>query len=356
MDGVGATPDVGQEFRRFKERPSQVFIDGVCEHVGRTGQPETHTELFRGRLAKNEPFHRLKQITIDTRLRPDRDLSPCPRCHSPNKFKSGWLVYLHRLEAVAVVGNDCASGDEQLAAEREWNEREQLRNDEDYLLAAVPRLAEWLSQIEAALAVATEASDVARKFRVDGKVFFDRFRRVKSNGGRLLVTEVIQGSSGGPSGLRTSGSTVETRDHDVGTLGGLSALNPGFNPQKYLEDARRRILAHVQPSEDMAFHYVADLDVRDRRNLKILLQGVVKVVVSTLREIDDFRAFLRPKNLAAITEWAEHRFSEFQFNVCLGEPEPCGYRRLEFKGSGCYFQHRVNPVLWSDISHIKLTE
>ena len=341
------------DYWHFKERPSQVFIDRVCDHIARTGQPETQPELFRGRLSKDEFFFRLKRVVIDIRLRPEGDLAPCPRCHSANKFKDGWLVYLHERGAAAVVGNDCASGEAQDAADREWGVRQQRTRDEDYLMEVMPRLQKWMQQIDHLSKVAEPASEFARCLRIDGKEYFERLRLGRAQGGRLTVTQVLARGREGPRGIRTAGSIYETADHDVGVLAGLPMINPTFAPAKALREVSDALRPLIHSNDDAAFYFVANMQDDIRRKVAAELQGYAHRVLLVSRELLECRAFLSAENVQLLDEWGQHPYTDFRFSASLSAPEQSGHRRFELRGKP-YFQHRVPPTFWAEIAELRL--
>jgi hypothetical protein len=339
-------------FRHFKERPSQVFVDKVCKHLADTGQPETFDDLFRDNLEKDEPFLRLQKIIINTKIRPNRDLAPCPRCHSSNKFKEGWLVYLHERGAVAVVGNECASGEAQEAADREWEARQQRTKDEDYLLAAIPRIPTWLSEIDEVIETADAVVDFATTFRKDGREYFKQIQSSTRQAGRLKVTQVLKNGGEGPRGIRSSGSNVETVDHEVGTLNGLPMVKPSFNPAKTLREVAAELKKFVQSGEDAAFHYVADMPVNERRLIAAHLKQQSRRALSASKDLIESRNFLSNSNVELLDRWGQHPYADFRFSVQLNAPEKSGHRRFEIKGKP-YFQHRVRPEFWARISELR---
>lgn len=334
--------------RHFSERPSQVFIDHVSEHIAKTGQPETFPDLFRGRLETTEDFVQLKKISIDVALRPEGDRAPCPRCHSPNKFMEGWLVYFPDRGAVAVVGNECATGEAQAAAKREWEIREQRRKDEDYLMEVVPRLPTWLTQLNELLSVARPAQEFAAQLRSEGKEYFTRLKGARAQGGRLTVTQVLEGGREGPRGLRTTGSTVDTVEHDVGTLSGCALLKPAFAPVEALIDIERICRTYAQADADAAFFLVTDMDADARHKAARALKAAARSAAAIAAQLTDCRAFLSAENVALLDQWGQHPYSDPRFTVALQAPEQSGHRRFEIRGKP-YFQHRVPPDFWQSL-------
>ena len=338
-------------YRHFKERPSQVFVDQVCDHIARTGQPETHPELFRGRLDKAESFIQLKKLEIDTRRRPEGDLAPCPRCHSQNKFKEGWLVYLPERGAVAVVGNECATGEAQAAAQREREVREQRVRDEDYLMDAVPQLPKWLDAAAALMTVAEPAANFARQFRSEGKEHFERLKAARANGGQLSVTQVLDRDANGPRGIRTAGSTYDTVEHHIGSLLGAALINPRFDPVRDLREVSEAIKPHVQADAEAAFYYVADMEEVQRNRLAADLKAVARKGASVAAALIECRQFFSEVNVRTLAAWGEHPFQDRPVSVLLGAADANGCRRFEIRKP--YFQHRLPPEFWIDIGAVE---
>ncbi len=339
-------------FRRFQDRPTKLFVDEVCAHIAKTGQPETHIALYRKHIPADEPFHRLAKVSINTHIRPSGDRAPCPMCHSTNKFKDGWLVYLHQLGATAIIGNECATSENQAAADREWDVTQQRELDENYLLKAVPNLESWILGIDRLASVADAATDVARKLRIEGKDFFDRLRKARADGGRLKVTQVLEPNAEGPRGLRTSSSTLETVDYDVAQLLGSQIVNPSFAPSKLLTEARNVFVTYLQADEDSAFHFVADMAPELRRQLTMKMQDFSRKAKATQVDLVSCRLFFSSENIRNLTAWGQHPFAELKFTATLHQPESTGHRRFELRGSS-YFQHRIPREFWADIGNVR---
>lgn len=347
-------PEAAPRHRKFKDRPSQVFINCVKAHITQTGQPETFDGLFHGVLAKEEPFVILAEIEVNTAVRPYGDLAPCPMCHASNKFKEGRLVYLHQLGVAAVIGHECAAVEANKEANREWRLREQRRNEEDYLLHAIPLLPRRFTEVGKANPIFQEAESFLRAFRSNGKPFFEALRKVRTAGGQLIVTEEIRSSGVGPSGIRTSGSSIETRDHMIGVLRGQIAVSPTFNPNASSEVILRAINRHRCSSEEEALNYISGLSDLDRAAAVKDLQKAENDFLGLLEKLRDFVLFFGERNFSTVNEWAGHPFSSFRFEVTLGREQSDGCRRFEARGEGSYFQHLIGPALWLDLSSLNI--
>lgn len=352
MESPAAAPEAAPTYRHFPERPTQVFIDSVKTHLAQTGQPETFEGLYREALPKDEPFVILAHVEVNVSARPDGTLAPCPMCHQPNKFKDGRVVYLHQRGAVAVIGNECASQDTNREANREWRLREKKRVEEDFLLRVVPQLSRRFTEVGKVAPSCKEANAFLCDFRKEGKPFFEALRKARSSGGQLVVTEEIKSSGIGPSGLRASGSTVETRDHIIGVLRGQTAVSPTFDPKGKI-DKILGALNHARcKDEEASIDFIAGLTDRERTATVKALQKAEKDFSTLLDNLRDFRFFFADRNLQTINDWAGHAFSSFGFTVVLRPAQSDGRRRFEAKGGGRFFEHLIGPAMWEDHSRL----
>jgi hypothetical protein len=212
----------------------------------------------------------------------------------------------------------------------------------------------WDLVIRAALDPASEAQRLHAKFRKDGQVFFGALRSVAATNGTLSVTEVLERTGVGPSGLRTRGSIVETRTHELGTLRGLKFSAAKFTPADELEALRLLVQSHRQSDPDASFFYVAGLDDKSRMAAARELQSVLRGFKRILQSVEDFRTFLEPSNIERLNVWSGHRFSEFPFQTTVGVSQSDGRRRLEFSAKGAYFCDNISSCLWDDVSGLDL--
>jgi hypothetical protein len=83
-------------------------------------------------------------------------------CRSSNKFKVGRLVFFHQRGVAAVIGQDCAAHETSKAANREWQLREQRKQEENYLLEVLPQLPRRFQTVGKAMAVCEEAQGFLR--------------------------------------------------------------------------------------------------------------------------------------------------------------------------------------------------
>jgi hypothetical protein len=113
------------QHRKFPHEPSNIFLDSVCEHIAKTGEPETISDLFQEKIHKTESFEIMRDITIDKKKRPNGNMVSCPMCGHSNQFLKGYLCWFSELQFVAIIGRDCA-GHEALA-EAKRNYKSKLR-------------------------------------------------------------------------------------------------------------------------------------------------------------------------------------------------------------------------------------
>lgn len=342
--------------RRFSDRPPPSFVDAVRAHIARTGQPETFVDLHPGPIRRDEPFHKLAKIKVPQEKRPDGDMAPCPMCR-PDKFLDGWLVYFFELRAAGFIGHCCASHDTRAEADREWAERQARDREEGYLLAVLPQLNEWLAKLDTVRAPIDEAQRLFRAFRSEGATFYQALRTIRANGGRLIATEIIRrAESGGPTGMRTRGSSVQTRDVDFGTLSGMTAVLSDYHPVRTLGEIRAAIAAHAQPDEEAAINYITDLAPARRAAVYRGLRKAARDFTALLRSLEDFRAFFAASNFSRISQWAAHPDSPVGFRASLGPPNAAGERSLMFDTKGAYFHFKIRSELWQETDGLGLIE
>lgn len=343
-------------YRCFSDRPPPSFVDAVRAHIARTGQPETFVDLHPGPIRRDEPFHKLAKIRVPQEKRPDGDMAPCPMCR-PDKFLEGWLVYFFELRAAAFIGHCCASHDTRAEADREWAERQTRDREEGYLLAVLPKLDDWLTTLDGVRAPIEEAQRFFRAFRREGATFYQALRTIRANGGRLVATEIIRrAESGGPTGMRTRGSSVQTRDVDFGTLSGMTAVLSDYHPARTLDEIRAAIAAHVQPDEEAAINYITGLAAARRAAVYRALRKAARDFTALLGSLEDFRAFFAASNLSRISQWAAHPDAPVGFRASFGTPNAAGERPLMFDTKGVYFHFKIRSDLWQETNGLALNE
>jgi hypothetical protein len=332
-------------FKVYPTEPLPVLFRDLEAHVAASGQPETFPGVHPGPLAKDEPFTRLGQITLDPRKRPEGDLAPCPMCHCANKFKSGWFVYLPKLEAVAIIGNECASKDTLSSAEKHWNLRQERLREEANMERLVPLLPSWLTTFETAAPTVYAVANLLKSFRREGKAFLRALSGAAKDSGVLVVHELIK-TRGGPRGIRTSGSSTDTREIPVGRIAGVKALSTRFNLQADLDALVALTRPHVQRDEHSELEYITAVGPQRRQACRDLLK-VERQYPLLVKAVEDSRVFFTSANLEVIRKWGEHHLPTLRFE--LTEIDTPQGRRLTFRAPGELWYPTLPSALWAPL-------
>ncbi|MGZ8284066.1 MAG: hypothetical protein ACXW27_00225 [Allosphingosinicella sp.] len=270
----------------------------------------------------------------------------------PNKFYEGKLVYFFRLKAVAVIGHCCASAVTRNEAQLEYEAREARERAEEYLLERLPQVPGDLGRALALQPAVIEAQRVYDRFRKEGGRFQQALRRAVRGSGELTVTEVI-GSSlpGGPAGMRTSGSTVQTRDIRFGRLEGEVAVAATCTIASDLEKCVSALRAFdCGPSEDAAIDFVVAIGDEERAEVSRRLEAAVVAIGQVERWLAGFRAFFSAANLDRISRWGTHPEAQIALAASLVAFGSHDERLFEVKGEGRRFGIVIGPVLWTPSS------
>lgn len=342
----------GPSFELFETMPARVYIDRVRAHVAQTGLPETFPGLHPGPIAKDEPFKILSPISVPRDRRSAGDKAPCPMCQT-NKFYEGKLVYFFQLRAVAIIGHCCASALTRNAALLEYEQREARERAEEYLLDWLPKVSHIRSRALAMLPAAREAQRVYGRFRKEAGRFHQALRRAIRGGGELTVTEVI-GSTGnvGPAGMRTSGSSVQTRDIRFGIMAGEAVVAARCSILSDLEQCIAALDGFVCGSdEDDVINFVVAIVHEE----KPAAAGRLKLAIEAMEKIDSelasFRAFFSTANLERISKWGAHSDAPIAISVSLSDFGGSRRKLFDLDGSdGRGFRVIIEPELWSEPS------
>ena len=299
---------VARPFQRVQWPVPRDLIGGICASIATTGAPEDVAAPHPGPIAKGEPFLIVRELSIPRGRRADGRMAPCPMCQ-PNKFIEGRLVWFSALEALAVIGHCCADRVTRLAAEREFRAREAKARAEDYLLATLPGLPAIRAEQAALAPRVAAAHKLHREFRHSGAAFQRALRQATRNGGMLTVAEVLgPRMAGGPAGVRTAGSTVETRDVSFGMLSGMSMVAANCRlADKFAGTVTSLAALPEIDDEDAALAWLVQLDdktfVARERNLRSIVNGLAQVAA----DLEDFVRFFSVANAGRITAWGSHR-------------------------------------------------
>jgi hypothetical protein len=146
----------------YFEKPGEDVAEAFRKHVAETGQPETFPTISTAKPpAETAVEVILDEVTINPKLRPNRDLAPCAICsQSAPKFQyDGKLIWCEASKAIYCIGPDCAETlwqDRRMTtalniyqrAAREKAEREWLVT----VMGALPTFLDWI-EAQHALAV-----------------------------------------------------------------------------------------------------------------------------------------------------------------------------------------------------------
>ncbi|OYY78973.1 MAG: hypothetical protein B7Y43_03605 [Sphingomonas sp. 28-62-20] len=316
-------------FKAFDARPAPDVIRSYAEQIVATGHPELIPDLYHQPIGKDEPFLNLRPLEVAKDRRADGTMMPCPRCATPNKFLSGWLIFLTDLKAIACVGNDCAGGAVQMAANREYEERLKREQEEEYLLEALPMLRDALAEA-ALLAPRAEVATALHKALRKLKEPFAALRDAARNGGQLSVNEVMQTTSGGPSGIRTRGSSVQTRTVRFGLLAGAGAFVGAFDPLKAIQEVRAAFEKFQCHDDNAALEAVASMTDEQRAAAYKSVKKSYKRLAEARADLDGFSAFFTDANLDRVNEWGRHQDAPVAIELILrGQGD--GASRLDYK-------------------------
>jgi len=336
-------------FELFEAMPARVYVDRVRAHVAQTALPETFPGLHPGPIARDEPFRILSPISVPRDKRPTGDKAPCPMCQ-PNKFYEGKLVYFFRLQAVGIIGHCCASALTRNAALVEYEQREAQERAEEYLLTNLPKVMGIHTRALELLPAAREAQRIYGRFRKEAGKFHQALRRAIRGSGELTVTEIMRSSDTvGPAGMRTSGSTIQTRDVRFGIMAGEAVVAARCSIISDLEQCIAVLEAFLCGShEDDVIDFVVALPDDDKPLAAKRLEAAIEALTEVGQRLVSFRAFFSAANLERINRWGEHKDAPITISVSLTDLG--GSRRgkiFDLAGSeGRGFRVIIEPELW----------
>lgn len=345
-------PGAPAAFQVFEARPSPNYIESIRAHVAGTGMPETFAGLHPGPIDKDEPFHILGPISVPRYKRPDGKKAPCPRCHCSDKFFEGQLVWFWELQAVAVVGHCCASAQQSNEAVIEYRQREARERAEAYLLQFLADVPRHVRRSRALAAPIAECQRFHDRFRTDGGPFQRALRNATRGDAQLVVTEDLGPLlAGGPAGMRTSGSSRDTRDVQFGPLAGRSAVASECRAAADLAAATPFFEGlNGYTTDDAVLDFIISLTDEEKTKAANDLAAAIKLLASVEETLADFRRFLSEPNLARVTSWGAHHENPTPMAAgCMpyrgGPAALFGIRGL----NGKPFSVVIDGSLWADI-------
>lgn len=176
---------VETDFIKFSQRPSPEMVKNFMRHIEVTGRPETFNGTFKDRINKNERFEIVKKFTIDQSKRGDDTLADCPMCRS-NQYLKGLLVWFPEKQFIAAIGHCCANKENQAEAKREFEHKEQVKFEEDYLEAHIPLVPQYICAIESLLPAARAATLLYKEFRRADNDIWKVLSPLRKLGGEVL--------------------------------------------------------------------------------------------------------------------------------------------------------------------------
>jgi hypothetical protein len=343
---MAATREDGSPtFQKWEHRPPPIFGEKVAEHVAKTGQPETFPGLHPGPISTEAAFVILREISVPRGLRPDGTKAPCPMC-TPNRFYEGKLVWLPEIEAAAVIGHCCGNSERRIEAEREYQAEQRLERARDRLLEELPRNAERARRARGAEPLASEAERIFQRFRGDGATYHKALRLASKDGPVLYVDEVVGRVGGdGPRGIRTAGSTYETRRIPFGELKGRAAVATRCDVAGPLRSAAAMLEAFSAASEDEALERVVAMTDEQQLSIDLQVEQAVRDLESALARLADFRSFFTKANFAVISRWGAHRDCPRPMRAALVEDPRLRRPLVEFTGAQ-RFAIVPEPIFW----------
>lgn len=347
------TPDSGARavFEVFETRPASNFVERVRAHVGATGMPERFPGLHPGPIGKDEPFRILHPISIPRHKREDGKKAPCPRCRCCDKFFEGQLVWFYELKAVAVVGHCCASAVQSNEANAEWRAREARERAENYLLKFLFDVPRNVRRVRALAASIAECKRIHDRLRKDGGQLRQALHKASRGGAQLHVTEQIgPGRAGGPAGMRTSGSNLETRDVQFGRLTGQIVVATKCTLAADLaacEATFERLDGYT--TDDAVLAFVAPLSDEEKIAAANDLSEAIVGLSAVEAALVEFRRFFTSENMERISAWGAHPENTTPMKASLtpfrGNPAKRDFQLREPGGRGVGII--IEPVLWA---------
>lgn len=284
------------------------FVRAVCDHIDRTGEPETAPGIHQGPFDKSEPFLIVQPISVPRSRRADGKLAPCPMCQ-PNKFLDGRLVWFERLKAVSVIGHCCASGETNSAAEQEFRIRMARQRAQDFLLENLLALPVLRQRCEAMRRGAADTQKAFDDLKSNGRAIQQLLRRATKGTGRLTVSEVIGKLDGdGPSARMAAGSTVQTQEVDFGPLAGIAATKDNCSIGSDFDQFESVVSEFsIYDTDDKIEAFILQLDDTGLRKSEAKLREAVEGISALSQCIADVASFFTEANAKRISAWGAHR-------------------------------------------------
>lgn len=227
-------------------------------------------------------------------------------CQS-NKFIEGRIVYFTQLQSVAVIGHCCADNENNRVAEAQYRYEQRIERAENELLDFLPRAGAAHATASQLVAPIQAAERVHSDFRRRGGYYMKALRKALKQSDVLTVDEVIDRSKSiGPAGMRSAGSTVETRSVQFGILEGKVVVASTFKHSLKLDSALKLYSKFSDVDEDATLEKLLSLTSEEKIQLWHEIEEAQKDIEKCRKILTDFRAFFKAENLSVITSWGQH--------------------------------------------------
>ena len=301
-----------QSVRLYPFKPTHL-VEQFREHLRATNCPETFPTICHSRPPKDAQPEWLCDIDIDRSKRPDGDMAPCPIC-SPNspKYLHGYLVWFRDEGVIRAIGHECGNEHFVGDAYRKMTSDRAFKRREDqairFLQQNLPNTNRMREAVRMLQDSGNEALRLHRWFKRNAPEIQQALRRVRKDGGQLIVTAARERSTIGPSGIRTSQSKYESVDKSHGALVGDCMVLANFNPIHEIQSLERALepIPHEEDELD-AFLWICDHceSLKKLEDLVSRIQHGEKTYKKICNRLDDVCHFFTPDNFARINSWGQ---------------------------------------------------
>lgn len=285
----------------FPEPPPQSVIDGFLEHVRATGQPETFPQISTTKPPVEGDVEVLaERITINTKLRPDRDWAPCPICSpaKPKYFSDGTLIWCGHTRAIYAIGPRCSTSiwtDDRLQVAKNQFRRSQKEREEAaglfHHVRRAPAMTSWAAaSLDPIRAAESAHRDFARSMR---PLRLALSRAIKTSGGSLRL----------PNG------------HTVGWIMGPTFLTGAWPLEREVTEALKKLEALAAEAGADPQAWAEGMAPTLRREKLKTAREARQALVRTSDRVAAAVAFLSTSNVEALVTWSKMENAPIAFQV-----------------------------------------
>ena len=291
----------------YKQEPPLLLNARFIAHINKTNSPETFPGIHLGPIPRTTKFKILQEFELVGKKRVGSERAPCPMCQ-PNKYLKGSLVWFPELEAIAAIGHCCADKVNLAAARKQFHEEQRARNNEDFLLIALPHVQAVNRLITRAKPAAEEALRIFRTLRKEGSYFLESLKSARKTG-QLHLSEKIESHSSDEFSKISKSRTVE-----FGILRGSTALITEYNPIADLARVFRDCEGYeVGNSDADVIDFITSLD-RHKIAKAVTMLGQARTDFERFqRRIRDFLQFFDENNIAVLNAWSSSTLNPTPF-------------------------------------------